>query len=85
MLMIDSAKLNQIERDYPGIRDAILRLDATVLPECPCCGSDDTAVVKCGLVGRSMTMAIATTRLKLQPNGPAPGKYFCHACSEYFD
>jgi len=56
-----------------------------VLPQCPRCGSKDTADVQCGIIGRTINIAAATTRFKLIPNGPAPGKYFCNACDEFFD
>jgi hypothetical protein len=47
--------------------------------------SDDTASVGCGVIGRTMNIAGATTKFKLVANGPALGKYFCHIGNRFFD
>lgn len=85
MLKIDQKALDRAEGNYPGIRDTILGFEQAPLPVCPRCGSANTADVQCGLIGRTITIAAATTKFKLIPNGPKPGKYFCNECDEFFD
>lgn len=78
------AKLAASERDYPGITAAIRAFADADNPPCPKCASADVAQVRCGVIGRSIRMAAATTKLKLVPNGPVPGAYFCNRCQKYF-
>ena len=85
MLKIANKELVRLEKQYPGIANQIQQFENAVLPQCPRCGSKDTADVQCGIIGRTINIAAATTRFKLIPNGPAPGKYFCNACDEFFD
>jgi hypothetical protein len=85
MLKIDKETLDQMEKSYPGLGETILHYEQAALPVCSRCGSKDTAAVGCGLVGRSMVVAAATTKFKLIPNGPPPGKHFCNTCNEFFD
>ncbi len=85
MLKIDKDRLNQMEREHPGIAETILRFEEATLPACSRCGSDDTADVQCGIVGRTISIAAATTRFRLDANGPKPGKYFCNSCEKFFD
>jgi hypothetical protein len=85
MLKIDPATLDEMERQHPGIRATIRRFEKRPLPACPRCGSANTADVQCGVVGRTIYLAAATTKFKLIPNGPKPGKYFCNGCREFFD
>jgi hypothetical protein len=47
--------------------------------------SDNTASVQVGVIGRTITMAAATSKFKLVANGPKPGTYFCQACRGFFD
>ena len=85
MLKIDKKRLNHLEKKYPGIRESILRFDKAVLPVCTRCESKDTADVQCGIIGRTINIAAATTKIKLIANGPKPGKYFCNACEKFFN
>lgn len=85
MLKIDEATLGEMERQHPGIRQAIMRFESADLPPCPRCTSDDTADVQVGVIGRTIYLGAATTKFKLIANGPKPGQYFCHQCGEYFD
>lgn len=73
------------ENRYPGITDQIRDIEDKDLPKCPRCASMNTAEVQCGFIGRTMFLAAATTKLKLIPNGPRPGQFFCNDCSKYFD
>jgi hypothetical protein len=84
MLTIDEKTLNQMEAQHPGIRETIVYFEEATVPACTRCGSSDTATVGCGIVGRTIYIAAATTKFKLIPNGPAPGKYFCNTCSGFF-
>jgi len=85
MLKIDKNRLDALESDYPGIKKMILRFENAVLPDCAHCSSADTAQVQCGIVGRVLTIAAATTKIKLIPNRPPAGKCFCNSCNEFFD
>jgi len=85
MLKIDKKELDQMEKQYPGIRKTILCFDKAVLPVCSRCGSEDTAVVQCGIIGRTIYIAGATTKFKLIPNGTNQGKYFCNKCEKFFN
>ena len=84
MLKVDKETLDQIEARHPGIIKQILRFEEAELPACAHCGSEDTADVQCGIIGRTIDIAAATTKIKLIPNPPKPGAYFCNACNEYF-
>ena len=84
MLKIDKDTLNEMEQKYSGIRKQIVRFEEATLPACPHCGSQDTAEVNVGIVGRTINIAAATTKFKLIPNGPKPGDYFCNACDAFF-
>ena len=84
MLKVDKEALERMERRYEGITKSIMNYENADLPPCPHCQSDNTAEVSVGLVGRSMTVAGATTKIKLLPNGPKPGRYYCNNCKNYF-
>ena len=85
MLKINKKELNQLEKDYPGIKEQIRSFEEATLPACPRCGSEDTADVQVGIIGRTINIAGATTKFHLMANGPKPGKYFCNTCREYFN
>ena len=84
MLKVLASELETLERQYPGISRTVRYFEEMVLPPCPRCGSTDTAKVTVGLVGRSINLAAATTKMKLLANGPTPGNCFCNACKEFF-
>ena len=85
MLKIRKKELDRLERDYLGIRQQILEFENADLPPCSQCGSQDTAAVHCGLIGRTMTIADATTKFKLVPNRGRRGQYFCNECEKFFN
>ncbi len=85
MLTTDEKTLNQMEKQHPGIRETIRFFEEATVPACSRCGSSDTATVGCGIVGRTISIAGATTKFRLIPNGPPPGRYFCNACEKFFD
>jgi hypothetical protein len=65
MLKINKEALEHIEREYPGVVESIRAREGTSLPPCNHCGSEDTASVACGIVGRTTVIAAATTKAKL--------------------
>ena len=80
-----SSRLDWEER-YPGITEQIQRYSEAELPSCPHCKSDDTAIVRAGVIGRSITIAGSTRKLKLVLNKTDEmGTYFCNECKKYFD
>jgi hypothetical protein len=81
----DNSRLEKWERDYPGIGDQIERYQKAELPPCPRCGSESTAVVGVGAVGRAILLSSMCSKYKLIGNGPKPGEYFCNSCQRYFD
>jgi hypothetical protein len=85
MLKVDKETLDHMESGYPGIMKNILYFEEAILPPCPCCTSENTAIVQCGIIGRTINIVTATTKFRLIPNGPVPGKYFCNKCGHYFD
>ena len=79
-------KKPNIEENYPGVTEQIRRYEEAKLPTCPHCKSDDTAIVRAGVIGRSITIAASTRKLKLVLNKTAEmGTYFCNDCERYFD
>jgi hypothetical protein len=84
MLKVDVETLDRMEKQYPGIRDAIRRFDEAKLPTCQQCESVDTAQVLRGAIGRPINIAAATTKAVLVANDPQ-GEYFCNTCKLFFD
>ena len=85
MLKIDKETLERMEKEYPGIRETILGFEEATLPVCSRCGSENTADAQCGIIGRTINIAAATTKFKVIANGPKAGKYFCNTCNEFFN
>jgi hypothetical protein len=85
MLKLTGGQIEALESSHPGIKEQIQAFELAVLPVCPRCGSADTADVQVGIIGRTINLNAATTKIKLTPNGPRPGRYFCNACSKFFD
>lgn len=85
MLRITPLELARKDDAYPGLAAYVHALEANPLPPCPHCQSADTATVQYGIVGRSLSIAAATTKFRLHPNPPAPGKLYCNTCAQYFD
>ena len=81
----DDKSKDELENQYPGIRASINQFKNDSLPACTHCGSENTAVVQIGIIGRTIHIAGATSKVKLIINGPRPGKYFCNACKNFFD
>lgn len=79
MLTMTKDQLKQAEVAYPGIGETIDYYESLQLPACGHCGSTDTAVTSAGFVGRSGTVAAATTKVRLIPNGTG-GLLWCNEC-----
>lgn len=84
MLKIDKTTLDKMESQRAGIKAQILSFDSKELPGCPHCGTSDTAKVIFGIIGRTIDIAVATTKVHLEPNPPGSGAYFCNQCGKYF-
>ena len=79
-------KAPDIEKNYPGVTKQIRQFEEAELPSCPYCKSDDTAMVRAGVIGRSITVAASTRKMKLVPNiTDEMGAFFCRNCERYFD
>jgi len=85
MLRVSEAELLRMDERRPGIREQVLSFEAVSLPGCPCCGSQDTASVQVGAVGRLIEICYATSKVTMVANGPRPGKLRCNSCSTYFE
>ena len=83
MLKITDDAIQELDRRYPAFRSTLESYESLRLPVCPQCRSEDTATVAAGIIGRSLAMATATTKLKLVPNGH-PGDYYCWSCDHFF-
>jgi hypothetical protein len=84
MLKVDQETLDKMESQYTGIIESIMRFENAELPPCPHCGSEDSADVQVGVIGRTMSISAATSKFTLIPNGPRPGRYRCNSCKKYF-
>ena len=75
-----------LEEQYPGITKQLNEFKEARLPSCPHCKSVETASVQVGIIGRTMTLAALTKKIKLVPNrGDNEGKFFCNTCKRFFD
>lgn len=85
MLKVSKKELEFMESQHSGIIEEILLFENATLPSCPHCGSNNTADVRVGIIGRTIYIASATTKFQIVANGPKPGKYFCNVCKKYFN
>lgn len=85
MLRLSKEELDRLEMTYPGIVETIFHFEEARLPSCPRCRSENTADVTCGVIGRTIDIVAATTKIKLIPNPPKPGEYFCNDCETFFN
>ncbi len=84
MLKVEQATLERMESQYSGIVKTILYFEEAVLPSCPHCGAANTASVQAGIIGRTIYIASATTKVHPVPNVTAEiGHYFCSECKKY--
>ena len=85
MLKIKPEVFPIFEKLYPGITETSMRFENAVLPLCSKCGSQDTADVQVGIIGRTIHHAGATTKFHLILNGLRPGSNFCIECKQFFN
>jgi hypothetical protein len=84
-LRIKPDEFGALERQYPGILGSIFAFESNSLPDCPHCSSDNTALVQAGVIGRTIHIAAATTKMHLTPNGaPSGERHYCKSCCCYF-
>ena len=60
-----------------------MRFENAELPPCTYCQSKITAYVQVGVIDRTICINGATTKFRLLPNGPKPGKYYSNDCGIY--
>ena len=84
MIKISEDSIRKLEQSYPGITEQIQHFEALELPACPVCGSDDTASVQVGMIGRTINLCGATSKFHLIPNGNDKGIYYCNDCRQQF-
>jgi hypothetical protein len=84
VLKVNDKTIDRMEEQHPGIKEQIFRFENAELPPCSHCGSEDTADVQVGIIGRTIYIASATSKFTLIPNGPKPGSYRCNSCKKYF-
>lgn len=84
MLKVTNEDLDRLEESYSGLRETVLRFESAETPLCPRCSSADTASVQVGLIGRTIALATATSKVRLIPNQTDEGEWFCNHCEHYF-
>jgi hypothetical protein len=84
MLKVNEEWIRESERKYPGFTMTLDYYESLDLPPCRRCGAGAAAKVSTGLVGRSIALAAATTKVKLLPNGH-PVDFYCWACDDVVD
>lgn len=84
MIKISEDRFKIYEQSYPGITEQILRYERGVLPPCIFCGSTDTAVVLRGIIGRTIHLASATSKVKLSIK-IGNRHFYCNTCQQPFN
>lgn len=84
MILVSRDTIDRMEKRYPGITAQIYFYEKNQSPRCPECLIRDTAVVNVGFVGRSINIAMATSKYHLRANRKV-GNYYCNRCQVYFD
>lgn len=84
MIRITEDEIVRLESNYPGITEQIWSLEQADLPACPACGSTDTASVQVGIIGRTINIGAATTKIHLMLNANKDGVYYCNDCRKQF-
>lgn len=84
MIKLTEDQIRKMEEQRPGITEQIWRFENMDLPACPVCGSPDTASVQVGVIGRTIYIGSATSKIHLMLNGNDEGVYFCNVCRKQF-
>jgi len=75
---------SESDHGYPGLADDLARYRSLRLPPCSCCGSHSVKKVETGVIGRTVTLAALTGKIRLV-TGAKQGAFYCGACESYFD
>ena len=67
MLKVSETSIRNMEKRYPGIEEQIFHFENMEIPPCPNCASTDTARIQAGVIGRTMSITMATTKFKFFP------------------
>ena len=84
MIRVTEDQIRHMEASYPGIAEQIQRFEAMELPPCPVCGSADTASVRVGIIGRTINLNAACSKVHFMLNANGKGIYFCNVCRQQF-
>lgn len=84
MLKVNDDWLRQAEAAYPGFQKTLMHYESAALPACTACRSSNTAAVSGGVIGRTIALAAATTKMKLLPNADGTARHFCNDCEQFF-
>ena len=84
MIKVSQTTILKMEAQYPGITEQIMHYENEALPICPLCGSENTASVQVGIIGRTIYLATATSKFHLLPNRNEEPEFYCNHCRKYF-
>ena len=84
MLKVNEDWIRQAEDAYPGFAKTLIHYESAALPPCTACRSSNTAKVSGGVIGRTIALAAAITKMKLLPNPDDSARYFCNDCEQFF-
>ena len=71
------------DHGYPGLSADLARYRSLRLPPCSRCGSHAVKKVETGVIGRTVTLAALTGKIRLV-TGTKQGAFYCDACESYF-
>jgi hypothetical protein len=71
------------DHGYPGLADDLARYRSLSVPPCCHCGSHSVKKVETGIIGRTVTLAALTGKIRLV-TGTKHGAFYCDACESYF-
>lgn len=71
------------DHGYPGLAEELARYRSLRLPPCSRCGSRAVKKVETGVIGRTVTLAALTGKIRLV-TGTKQGELYYDACESYF-
>ena len=74
---------SETDHGYPGLADELAHYRSLRLPPCSCCGSRSVKKVETGVIGRTVTLAALTGKIRLV-TGTKHGAFYCDECGSYF-
>lgn len=84
MIKVSTDLIDKMEKIYPEIKGQIKWFENLNLPPCPVCAGTDVASVQVGIIGRTIHLALATTKFHLMLNYNGEGIYYCNTCRKFF-